>query len=176
MNGRRARSIIGTPRMGRNCFGSPGPARTPDPAATRTTPTSGGEAAGEVTDVIDPYDLETARDPGARGEKHAPESLAFGFDETAFRPRDGPDFAAETDFPEEQRVGGQRAIVHARDQGRQHGEIGGGFEQPHAPGHVDEDVEAADRSAAAPFQNGERSEEHTSELQSLAYLVCRLLL
>src|SRR5205823_7288546 len=30
-----------------------------------------------------------------------------------------------------------------------------------------------DRRAAA---NGERSEEHTSELQSLAYLVCRLLL
>src|SRR2546423_6845353 len=26
------------------------------------------------------------------------------------------------------------------------------------------------------FQNDERSEEHTSELQSLAYLVCRLLL
>src|SRR2546425_6836285 len=28
----------------------------------------------------------------------------------------------------------------------------------------------------ATFSNGERSEEHTSELQSLAYLVCRLLL
>src|SRR5205823_9666122 len=26
------------------------------------------------------------------------------------------------------------------------------------------------------LENGERSEEHTSELQSLAYLVCRLLL
>src|SRR2546425_4706792 len=29
---------------------------------------------------------------------------------------------------------------------------------------------------AADFVAGERSEEHTSELQSLAYLVCRLLL
>src|SRR5205823_10799690 len=28
----------------------------------------------------------------------------------------------------------------------------------------------------AQFENVERSEEHTSELQSLAYLVCRLLL
>src|SRR6266545_5218531 len=37
------------------------------------------------------------------------------------------------------------------------------------------------RLQAAPgfgvkLENGERSEEHTSELQSLAYLVCRLLL
>src|SRR2546425_6178573 len=29
---------------------------------------------------------------------------------------------------------------------------------------------------AGPVQSGSRSEEHTSELQSLAYLVCRLLL
>src|SRR5205823_11653881 len=29
---------------------------------------------------------------------------------------------------------------------------------------------------AAPRADGRRSEEHTSELQSLAYLVCRLLL
>src|SRR2546425_4425758 len=28
----------------------------------------------------------------------------------------------------------------------------------------------------APARGGQRSEEHTSELQSLAYLVCRLLL
>src|SRR2546425_6815439 len=31
-------------------------------------------------------------------------------------------------------------------------------------------------SAAAPSPQPDRSEEHTSELQSLAYLVCRLLL
>src|SRR3989441_4158240 len=30
--------------------------------------------------------------------------------------------------------------------------------------------------ATAPFVQAQRSEEHTSELQSLAYLVCRLLL
>src|SRR2546425_6711027 len=39
--------------------------------------------------------------------------------------------------------------------------------------------EAAHRppwSAAVTFARGTRSEEHTSELQSLAYLVCRLLL
>src|SRR2546425_7869948 len=32
------------------------------------------------------------------------------------------------------------------------------------------------RRAAAPTRTFHRSEEHTSELQSLAYLVCRLLL
>src|SRR3989441_8838115 len=30
--------------------------------------------------------------------------------------------------------------------------------------------------SAVPDENADRSEEHTSELQSLAYLVCRLLL
>src|SRR5205823_9497593 len=43
------------------------------------------------------------------------------------------------------------------------------------------DGECADRDTAGHLRNGEerietRSEEHTSELQSLAYLVCRLLL
>src|SRR5687767_15306080 len=32
------------------------------------------------------------------------------------------------------------------------------------------------RSSTSPVRNMRRSEEHTSELQSLAYLVCRLLL
>src|SRR3989441_1978951 len=31
-------------------------------------------------------------------------------------------------------------------------------------------------SGSRPWRGGSRSEEHTSELQSLAYLVCRLLL
>src|SRR5205823_12826965 len=35
---------------------------------------------------------------------------------------------------------------------------------------------AGDYSYLAPYHNWPRSEEHTSELQSLAYLVCRLLL
>src|SRR5205823_6896696 len=42
----------------------------------------------------------------------------------------------------------------------------------------DEWIELArnDRTAAADELHHDRSEEHTSELQSLAYLVCRLLL
>src|SRR5687767_15492550 len=35
---------------------------------------------------------------------------------------------------------------------------------------------SAQKQYAAPLRLLERSEEHTSELQSLAYLVCRLLL
>src|SRR2546425_8221467 len=43
------------------------------------------------------------------------------------------------------------------------------------------DIEACNKEAAAATPSagapsGDRSEEHTSELQSLAYLVCRLLL
>src|SRR2546425_12579617 len=37
-------------------------------------------------------------------------------------------------------------------------------------------ITVAGTSAAAPAARRVRSEEHTSELQSLAYLVCRLLL
>src|SRR2546425_8045844 len=45
------------------------------------------------------------------------------------------------------------------------------------PGAWDESTAAAVVSAAHAIDVGrERSEEHTSELQSLAYLVCRLLL
>src|SRR2546425_9692523 len=42
----------------------------------------------------------------------------------------------------------------------------------------DTSASSRDRSAAAPRRAARRarSEEHTSELQSLAYLVCRLLL
>src|SRR2546425_4919410 len=38
------------------------------------------------------------------------------------------------------------------------------------------DVNAQRRIGIAQIYRGQRSEEHTSELQSLAYLVCRLLL
>src|SRR5687767_15381672 len=41
---------------------------------------------------------------------------------------------------------------------------------------VGQDSPARRRDLAAPFPADFRSEEHTSELQSLAYLVCRLLL
>src|SRR2546425_4718361 len=53
---------------------------------------------------------------------------------------------------------------------------------PEPPVHFDEArlgcavVPELDHRRAVPRQGGERSEEHTSELQSLAYLVCRLLL
>src|SRR2546425_5267315 len=45
-----------------------------------------------------------------------------------------------------------------------------------APLHVFEHRRPADERIAAPSLRQQRSEEHTSELQSLAYLVCRLLL
>src|SRR2546425_8740343 len=45
-----------------------------------------------------------------------------------------------------------------------------------APHHFLADPQAPPRAAVLPRPNLMRSEEHTSELQSLAYLVCRLLL
>src|SRR2546423_10454337 len=47
---------------------------------------------------------------------------------------------------------------------------------PAAAGHVLQDLERCGKRHAAIDQQSLRSEEHTSELQSLAYLVCRLLL
>src|SRR3989441_5410425 len=41
---------------------------------------------------------------------------------------------------------------------------------------VDGSARAAQRPGDVPGRGARRSEEHTSELQSLAYLVCRLLL
>src|SRR5687767_15285492 len=43
-------------------------------------------------------------------------------------------------------------------------------------GTVSPCVAASIRWSTRPSSHGSRSEEHTSELQSLAYLVCRLLL
>src|SRR5687767_15294718 len=54
------------------------------------------------------------------------------------------------------------------DRGRGHGERAGGDHQ-HQQG-------IAGRPEQALLLESQRSEEHTSELQSLAYLVCRLLL
>src|SRR2546425_3700925 len=48
---------------------------------------------------------------------------------------------------------------------------------PHQSAHTETDVPSlASRSAILYDSTAWRSEEHTSELQSLAYLVCRLLL
>src|SRR2546425_1644203 len=58
-----------------------------------------------------------------------------------------------------------------------------GRDQPLAEGVVEGDVDGCGRDAEPPRgiavdrnKRLQRSEEHTSELQSLAYLVCRLLL
>src|SRR2546425_3194006 len=49
-------------------------------------------------------------------------------------------------------------------------------DQGHDRGRVDATAQAAPRPNVADEMQADRSEEHTSELQSLAYLVCRLLL
>src|SRR5687767_15498301 len=52
------------------------------------------------------------------------------------------------------------------------------FRSPHDPVRVDPDTLGAGLGGILAVPSGlfARSEEHTSELQSLAYLVCRLLL
>src|SRR5436189_3401045 len=45
-----------------------------------------------------------------------------------------------------------------------------------AAAHRSSDLRAADRAPSRPGRQPARSEEHTSELQSPMYLVCRLLL
>src|SRR5712671_3551198 len=109
---------MGTPRIGRNCFGSPGPARTPAPAATTTTPMSGCKAPGELTDSLQPDHLEVpaARDvPGARGQEHAPKALACGFGQAPLDAGNRTDLATQADLAEEQGVSRDRAIVNGGD-------------------------------------------------------------
>src|SRR5256885_237880 len=114
VNGRSARSSIGTPRMERNCLGSPGPARTPAPAATITTPTSGCEAAGEVTDAVHADDFESFRCAArARGAEHAAESLPGRLRQPPLEGRDGPDLAAQAHLAEEHGVGRDGKIGRA---------------------------------------------------------------
>src|SRR6266540_3431798 len=141
VNGRSARSSIGTPRMARNCFGSPGPARTPAPAATMTTPTSGGEAAGELTDALQPDHVEIhVRRAGAGGQERTPEPLTRRLRETPLDPRDRPDLTAQSHLAEKEGVGGNGAVVDARDEGGQDRQVGRGLDEPHAAGDVDKDV------------------------------------
>src|SRR5438874_6909894 len=117
MNARNARSSIGTPRMGRNCFGSPGPARAPAPAATTTTPASGRESPGEVTDAVHAHQIEAGQaHPRAGGQKHAAEPLAHRFAEASLDCRYGADLAAQADLAQEQGARRERSVVHARDQ------------------------------------------------------------
>src|SRR5437773_3240416 len=160
VKGRSARSSIGTPRIERNCFGSPGPARTPAPAATITTPTSGGEAAGEVTDALHAHDFEPVRRAArARRAEHAAEPLPRRLGETALQGRDRPDLAAQPDLAEEHGVGWHGPVAHAGHQRREHGEVGGGLGEADATGHVDEHVERAEREVAASLQDREQHGE-----------------
>src|SRR5690349_24033534 len=141
MNARKARSSIGTPRIGRNCFGSPGPARTPAPAATTTTPTSGCEATGELTNALQPNHFEVSAGLRSVREEHPPKTLPRGFGEAALDARDGPDLAAKSHFAQEERVGRHGPVVDRRDQGGEDGEVGGRLDQAHTSCDVHKDVE-----------------------------------
>src|SRR5437773_1982796 len=162
VNGRSARSSIGTPRIGRNCFGSPGPARTPAPAATTTTPTSGCETTGELTDSLQPDHLHVAAraaPPRARRQERAAEALARGFGEAALDAGHRTDLAAQAHLSKEERVGRHRTIVDRGDEGGKDGEVGRRLYEAHAAGNVDEDVQAAKRQAAAALEHGQQQGE-----------------
>src|SRR2546423_9390014 len=62
-------------------------------------------------------------------------------------------------------------VVHQGDERRDDDARALALPMAHDRGHL-----VAQRFAAAGGHEHQRSEEHTSELQSLAYLVCRLLL
>src|SRR2546428_11756508 len=99
---------MGTPWMGRTCWGSPGPARTPAPAATITTPTSGRDAAGELTDPVQRDELDprrAGRDPRPRRAEDAAEAPARGPPPPPPPPRPRPDLAPPPHPPQEQRGG-----------------------------------------------------------------------
>src|SRR5439155_73904 len=153
VNGRNARSSIGTPRMGRNCFGSPGPARTPAPAATTTTPTSGGEAPGELTDSLQPDHFQLFAPLRSVRQEHAAKALARGLGKTPLDAGDGTDLAAQTNLAEEQRIRGDRSVVDGGDKGGQDGKICRRLDQPNAARHVHEDVQIAERESATALEH-----------------------
>src|SRR5467141_1668699 len=160
VNGRSARSSIGTPRIGRNCFGSPGPARTPAPAATTTTPMSGCETTGELTDALQPDHLEVARRATrARRQEYAPKALACRFREAALDAGDRTDLAAQADLAQEKCVGGHRAVVNRRDECGKDREVRRGLDQTHATRHVHEDVQIPERQTAAALEYREQQRE-----------------
>src|SRR5436309_1188212 len=162
VKGRSARSSIGTPWIGRNCFGSPGPARTPAPAATITTPTSGGEAAGELIDPVHADDVQPGRaHPRARRQEDTPEPLAGGFSEPSLHAPDRSDLPAQPDLAQEQGIGGKRPVAHAGHERRRHRQIARRLEQPHAPRHIDEHVQLGERQPAAALQDRQQHGEAT---------------
>src|SRR5438067_5244458 len=119
VKGRNARSSIGTPRIGRNCLGSPGPARTPAPAATTTTPMSGGKTPGELTDSLQPDHLKVLAALRPVRQKHAAKALARRFRQPPFDAGNGTDLATKTDLAEEQCV-----CRHRRSEERRVGKEG----------------------------------------------------
>src|SRR2546425_7337245 len=68
----------------------------------------------------------------------------------------------------------ERALRHAR--GQHPLPEGPADRRPRRPGGADRREAARLHHEPGHIDDEERSEEHTSELQSLAYLVCRLLL
>src|SRR2546425_8106087 len=81
-------------------------------------------------------------------------------------------FPYTTLFRSVQVLGGDRAAARAgAAPHRAHGRVARGV-----PVHDDPEPRHDLRLDPRDRGDGERSEEHTSELQSLAYLVCRLLL
>src|SRR5947209_11175590 len=162
VKGRNARNSMGTPRMGRNCFGSPGPARAPAPAATITTPTSGGEAPGEVTDAVHRDHVETGQGHARAGrEEDATETLARRLAQSPLETRDRTNLPAQAHLPEEHGVRRQRPVVHARHQRRQHGEVGRRLDQPGPARHVDEHVEGPEGQPAAALEHREQHRQST---------------
>src|SRR5205823_7455993 len=71
--------------------------------------------------------------------------------------------------------GGHGLPLHAGARGGQPHPVAIAQRHPRSTARVTAELPARARSAADEPQRS-RSEEHTSELQSLAYLVCRLLL
>src|SRR5439155_1453871 len=81
---------------------SPGPARAPAPAATITTPTSGGKPSGEVTDAVHRDHVETGQDHARAGrEEGAPEALAHLLAQPPPQTRDEANLAAQPPPPAE---------------------------------------------------------------------------
>src|SRR2546428_407247 len=162
VNGRSARNSIGTPWIGRNCLGSPGPARTPAPAATITTPTSGRDAAGELTDPVQRDELDprrAGRDPGPRRAEDAAEALARGLRQPPLHAGYRAYLAAQPDLAQEQRVGRERAVPHARHQRCEHRQIRGRLDQADPARHIDEHVQLPACHAAAALQHREQDRE-----------------
>src|SRR5690349_25003730 len=100
---------MGTPRIGRNCLGSPGPARAPAPAATMTTATSGRESPGEVTNALHADYVQTGHAHArARRQEHSSDALPRCLAQAALHTRDPPAFPAQADLAADDRAAPER--------------------------------------------------------------------